>query len=280
MKKTLRDILHDLNKLCINGEIKMDNDSVFWYYNEDYIDYYTNDLLDSFNDGAYADNKGMYTYNLTDPVYSVLALGETPIYYMDNFNTLTLKSPTARIGDDFIVTISQFNDYLEEVYDFQYIYDSNTLVSNFDFDIEGADVQDITLDIFKGIGDGDGVVNYRLENSTDDYRNGSLEGDYNMFLSDSYTLKIPKNIDEHVESLLDRGSLNSVFGRMLVAMIFIIVVAIAVYLKSRNVIATLLTSFVIFGISFAIGLIPAWIILFVVMLLFIMVYFMFSRTSV
>ena len=237
------------------------------YYLTSRLDHYVDDYTNFFTNEAYADNNGVYTYNMVNN-YST-QIGETPIYNFDLFNDMELVSHSVKEGGVLRADIEKPETYLDDVYDYQYLYDNNTSV--YYFDITEDPEQEVYLEVFLGITPDEATVTYHMK-ATEDYRNGADNDAYNVSDSDIYEMRAILPFDEKVDDALGIVGLNDTVGKIVFSAILFILATIVGFYFSRNVITTLFIDFLVLALLTVLGIIPTWIMLVILVGLLIMIF--------
>lgn len=232
-----------------------------WDVIEDYQTANTNLLVD----GGYADNLGVYTYALWDGS-DYLATGETPLYYMSLFNDMNITSHQIRNGRSLFLTIDKPYSYLDDIYTYDYLYDNNTGI--YEFDINDNEEQTIIMEVFDGLTPDDATVTYHLQNVSGAYNNGASESAYDVYMQDSYVMTSAEPFPDKVDTWMDDLGMNSTLGKILVSSILLVLTTIGIFLYTKNIIAVLFVDFILLALLAVLGIIPLWIILFIIMLFF------------
>ena len=226
---------------------------------------YNNDMINFFYDVGYADNKGVYSYNLKFDT-TVLAKGETPLFYFDTFHIIDLASASIRTGRSLLLEIIKDNIYINEVYDIEYLYDNNTGI--YEYDINSTSVnQVISMEVFDGFTPDNATVYYHLQ-KTDLFKNGADEDYYDIYLSLDYTVTQAVPFAVTVDNGLGLIGLNSVLGKVLASVVLLVLITIGMYFFSKSIIAVLFVDVITIILLTILGFIPLWIILVIIMLLF------------
>ena len=224
--------------------------------------YYEGEFLNFFS----ADGGGVYSYE-TRYTTTAYSKGETIIYFMTDFYEMWLSSRSIRLGRNAVINIVKNNSYLDANYTYQYLFDSNTGL--YDFEVENTPTQELYLDVYEGVAPDDATVYYHLQNVLGAYLNGSAEDVYDTYLSDYYTVSYAVPFTDNVDNWMDMIGMNSVFGKILIASVTLILVTIGVFYASRrNILAVMIVDFIVVAILTIIGVIPLWIILLIIMLFF------------
>ena len=230
---------------------------------EEYILVYDN----FFYDAGYADNQGVYTYNLEN-VEGIFG-GQSPIFNFDNFNTFSLVSHSVKEGGVLRARMTKPDTYLDDAFEVQYLFDNNTSV--YYYNIDGSQEQEFYLEVFFGLTPEDATVSYHLVNDGT-FRNGVDGSNYNTTIYDSYVMREIIPFTDKVDNALDVIGLNDAIGKIFVSALVIIFVTIITFLLSRKVLITLLMVFLSIALLMVLGIIPTWIMLFILVVLLVSVF--------
>lgn len=236
-------------------------------YLEAVLDEYQSNYINILYNASYADNKGVYTYELTNLLGTFY--GQAPVFYFDTFNDFELISHSVKEGGVLRSNLTKPFDYLDDAFDYQYLFDNNTSV--YYFNIDDSVNQDIYLEVFFGLSPDDATVTYNLRR-VDAYSNGAANDTYNTFISDSYVMRAIIPFEEKVDNSLEVIGMNDTAGRIIIAAIVMVFVTILVYFVSRNPLITLIADFLAFALLMVLGIVPTWIMLFLLVILLVSIF--------
>ena len=229
----------------------------------DYTDYMMNMLYDN----GYAVNEGIYTYGVyTDEGVTEISTGQTPLYYMDNLHSMSIVNDEIKSGKSLQIEIVKDNTLIDDVYTYNYLYDNNTGL--FDYDIDDDISQTISLEVFEGLSPDNATLYYHLQNINGVYRNTALESVYDIYFYDTYSVVNAVPFDEAVDNAMAVINMDSIAGRVLVSVVIIALATILVFIKTRNIVIVIFMIFILVALLTLLGFIPLWIVLVLVMLLF------------
>ena len=229
----------------------------------DYTHFYTN----IFDSELYADNNGVYTYNLIN--LRGTFIGQAPVFYFDEFNEFELLRHSIKEGGVLASRITKPHSYLDDAFNYQYLFDNNTSV--YYFDIDDTIEQDIYLEVFLGLTPEDATVFYNLKRTTD-FTNGASQYSYNTYISDDYVMRAILPFNEKVDNTLEIIGMADTAGKVIISAIVIVFVTIGVYFISRNVMITLFVDFLVLALLMVLNIVPTWIMLFILVILLVSIF--------
>ena len=118
----------------------------------------------------------------------------------------------------------------------------------------------------------DATVIYNLRRTTD-FNNGANSYDYNTFVSDSYVMTKIVPFKDKIDNGLDVIGMADTAGKVIISAIVIIFATILGYFISRSPVITLFIDFLVFSLLMVIGIIPSWIMLFILVILLVTIFF-------
>lgn len=241
--------------------------NIYINYLNEALSYYSDNMINILYDDGYASNEGIFTYGLyIGSGTSNIAVGQTPLYYMDNLYSMEIVSAEVREGRDVLIDIYKDNSLLDSVYTYEYLYDNNTGI--YDFAILGGVDQRVLLETFAGINPENATIYYYLQNVSGVYNNTAPEDAYDIYFTDTYSIVFAVPLDEQIDNAMEVVNMNSPSGRVLISSLLVVILTIVTFLKTKNFIITIFIDVLLIALLTLLGFIPLWIILVLAMLLF------------